>query len=78
MVLRKNMIVMAYPEFAPLLGQQFGPNLVVIDPANPDRSELEIVQHLKTAGAQQEARKALLALETLVLGLLLLAPADQG
>jgi len=36
--LRKNMIVMAYPEFAPQLQAYFGSNVVEVDPANPDRA----------------------------------------
>lgn len=38
LALHKNMIVMSYPEFAPQLQAYFGSNLVVIDPANPDRA----------------------------------------
>jgi hypothetical protein len=72
------MIVMAYPEFAPQLQAYFGSNLVVIDPANPDRAEHGIVQHLQALDAQQTAKTALLALGTLALGLLLLAPADRN
>jgi len=78
MALRKNMIVMSYPESATLLQHYFGSNLVVIDPANADAAEIGIVQHLKTIDAQQNAKTALLALGTLALGLLLLAPADQN
>ena len=78
LALHKNMIVMSYPAFAPQLQAYFGSNLVVIDPANPDRAELGIVQHLKALDAQQTAKTALLALGTLALGLLLLAPADRN
>lgn len=76
--LHKNMIVMSHPAFAPQLQPYFGSDLVVIDPANPDRVELGIVQHLKVLDAQQTAKTALLALGTLALGLLLLAPADRN
>jgi hypothetical protein len=55
MALRKHMIVMSYPSFVPQLQPHFGPNLVVIDPANPDGAEIRIVQHLKTIDAQQNA-----------------------
>jgi len=41
----KPTIVMADPLVAPELQPYFGPNLIVIDPANPDRTELGIVQH---------------------------------
>jgi hypothetical protein len=74
--LQKTTIVMADPAFAPQLEPHLGPNLVVIDPANPDRAELGIVQHLQAVDAEQNAKKALLALGTLALGLLILAPTD--
>lgn len=74
--LHKTTIVMADPVFAPQLQPYFGPNLVVIDPANPDRAELGIVQHLKAVDAEQNTKKALLALGTLALGLLIFAPSD--
>jgi len=77
LALRKNMIVMSHPAFAPQLQQYFGSNLVVMDPANPDQVELGILRHLKALDAQQTAKTALLALGTLALGLLLLAPADR-
>ncbi len=73
----KNMIVMTYPASASELQPYFS-NLVVIDPANPGGAEVGIVQYLKTIDAQQSAKKALLALGTLALGLLILAPADQN
>jgi hypothetical protein len=72
------MIVMSYPEFALQLQAYFGSNLVVIDPANPDQAELAMVQYLKALDAQKTAKAALLALGTLALGLLLLAPADRN
>jgi hypothetical protein len=74
--LGKPAIVMADPAYASPLQPYFGPNLVVIDPANPDRAELEIVQHLKAVDGEQNAKKALLALGTLALGLLIFAPTD--
>lgn len=77
LALRKNMIVMSHPAFAPQLQPYFGSNLVVMDPANPDQVEVGILRHLKALDAQQTAKTALLALGTLALGLLLLAPADR-
>jgi hypothetical protein len=71
--LKKNIIVMSDPALAPLLQPHFGSNLVVIDPANPD----QVVGYLKTVNAEQNAKKALLALGTLALGLLIFAPADR-
>jgi hypothetical protein len=77
LALHKNMIVMVHPEFADLQSY-FGSNLVVVDPANPDQAEYGIVQYLKAVDAQQTAKTALLAMGTLALGLLLLAPADRN
>jgi hypothetical protein len=67
---------MAHPAFVHSLQQPFGPNLVVIDPDNPALAESRIVQYLKTIDAQKSAKTALLALGTLALGLLMLAPSD--
>jgi hypothetical protein len=77
MALGKNMIVMTYPASAQELQPYFG-SLVVIDPSDPGSAEIGIVKHLKTLDAQQNAKKALLALGTLALGLLILAPADRS
>jgi hypothetical protein len=76
--LGKSRIVMAYPEPASKLQQFFGSRLVVIDPANPGEAEIGIVGYLKTIDAQKSAKNALLALGTLALGLLILAPADRN
>ena len=76
LAVRKPTIVMADPQHASLFAPHFGPNLIVIDPLSPDRAELGIVQHLKGIKAAQNATKALLALGTLALGLLILAPQD--
>ena len=67
---------MTYPDSAPQLSPYFGPNLVVIDPDSPDGAEISIVQYLKTIDAQQNAKKALLFLGTLALGLLIPLPSD--
>ena len=72
------MIVISDPMFAPALQPHFGSNLVVIDPENPGAAEIGIVQHLKTIEGQKNAKNVLLALGTLALGLLILAPADQS
>src|SRR5580658_6441619 len=53
MTLRKHMIVMSYPAFETQLQPHFGPNLVVINPADPGAAEMGIMQHLKTMDAQQ-------------------------
>ena len=66
---------MADPLVAPQLQPYFA-NLIVVDPAKPDLAELAIVQHLKTIDGQHNAKKALIALGTLALGLLIFAPKD--
>ena len=73
----KHLIVMSYPEFERQFAPSFGPNLVVIDPDNPGEAETGIVRYLKSINAQQNAKNALLALGTLALGLLILAPAGS-
>jgi len=78
LTLNKNMIVMSDARFAPQLQPYFGTNLVVIDPANPVPAEIGIVQYLKTVNAGENATKALLALGTLALGLLIFAPTDRS
>lgn len=76
--LGKSMIVMSYPQFAAHLRPYFERNLVVVNPDKPDESERRIVQYLKDVDVQQNAKTVLLALSTLALGLLLLAPADPS
>ena len=76
LALKKATIVMADPAFASPLQPHFGNQLVVIDPANPSAAEQAIVQHLKLIDAQDNAKKALLALGTIALGLLIFAPQD--
>ncbi len=70
-ILGKPIIVMAGLAVAPLLQPYFGQSLVVIDPANPDETELGVVRHLKSLDAGQQAKKALIALGTLALGLVI-------
>jgi hypothetical protein len=73
--LQKPTIVMADPFVAPQLQPYFA-NLIVVDPAKPDLAEVAIVQHLRAIDGQQNAKKALIALGTLALGLLIFAPKD--
>jgi hypothetical protein len=73
--IQKPTIVMADPLVAPQLQPYFA-NLIVVDPAKPDLAELAIVEHLRTIDGQQNAKKALIALGTLALGLLIFAPTD--
>lgn len=61
---------------APHLAPYFRTDVVIIDPVNPAQTEFEIVQHLKQRNASQQATKALIALGTLALGLLIFAPQD--
>jgi len=77
MALRKHLIVMSNPAFAAQFEPSFGSNLVLIDPANPGAAETGIMEYLKSIGAQQDTKKALLALGTLALGLLIFASADR-
>jgi hypothetical protein len=70
------MLVMASPQSASLLQESFPSNLVVIDPANPEQTEREIVQHLRAVNAEKNAQRALVALGTLAFGLLMFAAAD--
>ena len=76
--LRKHMIVMTDPAATAEIGTLAGPNVITIDPTNPGASEVRIVEHLKQIDAQQNAKTALLALGTLVLGLLILAPSEKN
>lgn len=76
LALQKTTIVMADPDSAVQLRPYFGPNLIVIDPANPEHAEMGIVQHLKSVDVEQDTKKALLALGTIALGLLIFAPQD--
>jgi hypothetical protein len=76
LALKKSTIVMASLALADKLHPYFDANLVVIDPFNPDRTEQEIVRHLKNVDAQPSAKEALLALGTLALGLLIFTPAS--
>jgi hypothetical protein len=66
-------IVVAGPQVALQLQPFFGSDLIVVDPARPDVAELAIVQHLKNVETGQPARKALVALGAVALGLLILA-----
>jgi len=71
----KPVIAMVEPPVPPMLQANLGPNLIVIDPANPDQTELRIVQRLKAMDTGQQAMKALIFLGTLALGLAI-APQD--
>jgi hypothetical protein len=76
LTIQKPTIVMADSLIARKLQPSFGPNLIVVDPAHPELTELGIVQHLRAIEGQQNAKKALIALGTLALGLLIFAPQD--
>jgi hypothetical protein len=73
---RKPTLVMADPGIAPELQPDFGQNFIAIDPAHPDRTERELVRYLAAVDAAPAAKKALIALGTLALGLLIFAPQD--
>ncbi len=69
--LAKPIIVMTDEVAAPSFRQYFTENLVVINPMDPTQTELQIVEHLKHLDKNQQANKALVALGTLALGLLI-------
>jgi hypothetical protein len=71
--LGKNTILMAAPALASQLEPYFPGNLVAVNPADPAQAELAIVQFLKKTEMEQDTRKALIAVGTLALGLLLFA-----
>ena len=53
----KPTVVMADALAAQQFQPYFGPNLIVIDPANPDQTELGIVRHLKAIDAGNRPRR---------------------
>jgi len=71
--LGKTMVVMTPPTLMTQLESHFPGCIVVIDEADPGRSELELVRFLKKADMQQQSKKAVMALSTIALGLLLLS-----
>ena len=75
--LGKNTMIMADQLVAPQLAPFFGANLVVLDPANPQGAEGAIVHQLLAMKAEENSKKALLALGTLALGLLIFADVYQ-
>lgn len=74
--LLKEAIVIADSSSAPVLKDYSPGRVVVIDPANPEAAEAEIVKLLKQSEIEQTARTALIALGTLALGLMLFAPQE--
>jgi hypothetical protein len=77
LAMSKDMIIMASAHVRLQLEPHFGRYLVVMDPANADQSEISIVRYLKDLQTQQNVKNTLLALGTLALGLILLAPAES-
>jgi hypothetical protein len=71
----KKTILVAEPRLASWL-QPYFPELVVIDPADPAAAERAIVEFLRKSKMEENAKKALIALATLALGLLLFAPQE--
>ena len=72
----KEPVIMAVPALAAQLESYFPGSILVVDPAKPEKAELEMVQFLKARHLQEDAKIALLALGTIALGLLLFAPQD--
>ncbi|MGH9721990.1 MAG: hypothetical protein ACRD8O_17420 [Bryobacteraceae bacterium] len=74
--LGKATLVFADPTLAAQVRQYFQGNLIAIDPADPAQAEVAMVRNLKSMGLDQESGKALLALSTLAIGLMLFASQD--
>ena len=74
--LGKKTVVMSDPALTAQLAPQFPGSVLAIDPASPANSEQAIVQFLKNADLKRDAAKALLALGTIALGLMLFAPQE--
>ena len=72
----KRIIVLADPAQEKALARYFPLNLVVFDPSDPTKAEQRIVEFLRGWKLQQDAAKALLALGTIALGLMIFAPQD--
>lgn len=68
----KNLIAMASAQFHGALQASFQDQLVLMDASHPEESERAIVQRFR----QNDGGNALIGLGTLVLGLMLLAPAE--
>jgi len=71
--LLKQAMLIADPSSASVLQDYFPGRVAVIDQANPAAAEEEIVKLLKRAEIEQTAKRALIALGTLALGLMLFA-----
>ena len=57
LALRKPTIVMAEPGYATQFAPYLEPNLVVVDPAAPERAENGIVQLLRAIDVEQNVKK---------------------
>jgi len=76
LAMRKTTLVMAESDLAGQLQPDFNGDVIIIDAANPDRTEFELVHYLKSLDAEERAKNALKFLGTLALGLLIFAPQD--
>jgi len=74
--MKKRTIVLAAMAQASTLEAYFPGRVVLFDPADPTRAEQHIVRILRESDLQADAAKALLALGTIALGLLIFAPSE--
>jgi hypothetical protein len=74
--LGKKTMVIAEPVFAAQLEPSFPGSVLMMNSANPAEAEAGLVQFLENANLKQDTAKALLALGTIALGLLLFSPQD--
>jgi len=74
--LDKRVIIVGTATYASSLEPFFPGSVVFLNPDNPTDAERQIVSFLRESGLRQDAAKALLALGTITLGLMLFAPND--
>jgi hypothetical protein len=72
----KKTIVICEPAWANQLAPYFPGDLLVLDPANPAVAESSLMSFLGEAKLKQDKARAILAMGTIALGLVLLASAD--
>jgi len=76
--LGKLTVVIAEPALAAQLKHHYAGNVVIVNPADPARAELGIVNFLKKVDISPERKKTVVALGTVALGLVLLTREPQS
>lgn len=71
--LGKTTVVIVEPASASQLKQHYARNVVIVNPADPARAELGIVNFLKKVDVSAEMKKTVVAVGTVALGLVLLS-----